>query len=61
MDGVPRRRETVVIAKRDQAGAKLVAIGPEDDEILHFLRGPGVSVGDVVGPALWAKKWGHRK
>ena len=38
-----------------------MAIGPEDDGILHFLRGQGVSVGDVVGLAVWAKKWGHQK
>lgn len=59
MDTVQTRRETVVVTKRGKAVAKLVPIGPEDDGILHFLRGKGTITGDVLGPALSVKEWGN--
>lgn len=58
MDEVQAKRETVVITKRGKPVAKLVPVGPQDDDIFGFLRGKGTIVGDVVSPALTPEEWG---
>ena len=58
MDEVQAKRETVLITKRGKPVAKLVPVGPQDDDIFGFLRGKGTIVGDVVSPALTPEEWG---
>jgi prevent-host-death family protein len=65
MDEVLSSGESIVITKR---GRPVVRIGPAGtadshpalkNDIFGFMRNPGSSIGDIVGPILPADSWSH--
>jgi prevent-host-death family protein len=66
MDEIQAGGESVVITKRGKPVVRVTALEagvdrPAKESILGFMRGTGISVGDIVGPIIPSDEWDHSK
>ena len=57
MDEVQKKRESVVITKHGKPVAKLVPVGPPDDDFFGFMKGKMKIVGDIISPVIPLEEW----